>query len=54
MKPLVKVQSDLPKEESSLSWKENPAAKKLLDVLASLLAKEYVQTARENPEIFSK
>lgn len=56
MTPLVKAKSDLPKEEASLSlsWQENPAAKKLLDVLVSLLKEEYIQTAKENPEIFSK
>ena len=38
----------------SLDFKENPAAKKLLDVIVSVLAEEYIQTAKENPEIFSK
>ena len=56
MAPLVKATSDLTEEESSLSlsWKENPAAKKLLDALVSVLVKEYTQTVKENPEIFSK
>ncbi len=49
-----KVKPDLSKEEVSLSWKTNPAAKKLLDSLVSILSKEYIQTAKENPEIFSK
>ncbi len=45
-----------PSEEASLSlsWKENPAAKKLLDALVSILTEEYIQKAKENPEIFSK
>ncbi len=38
----------------SLNHSENPNAKKLLDVVVSILAEEYVQTARENPDIFSK
>lgn len=52
----TKTRSDLLEEEASLSlsWKENPAAKKLLDVLVSILKEEYIQTAKENPEIFSK
>jgi hypothetical protein len=52
----VKTKPDLSKKEASpsLSWKENPAAKKLLDTLVSILSKEYIQTAKENPEIFSK
>ncbi len=38
----------------SLNHSENASAKKLLDVVVSILAEEYVQTARENPDIFSK
>ena len=38
---------------SSLNWKENPAAKKLLDNLVQILAEEYVEKAKQNPEIFS-
>jgi hypothetical protein len=30
------------------------AAKKLLDVIAAILAEEYVQTARQNPDIFKE
>lgn len=55
MAPVIKATSDLPKETSpSLSWKENPAAKKMLDVLVSILKEEYIKVAKENPEIFSK
>ena len=39
---------------SSLNWKENPAAKKLLDALVLTIAEEYVEKAKQNPEIFSK
>ncbi len=35
----------------SLSWAENPAVQKLLDVVASIIAEEYIQTARQNPEV---
>ena len=38
----------------SLNHSENPAAKRLLDVLVAILAEEYIQIAKENPEIFSK
>lgn len=37
----------------SLNLSENPAVKKLLDVIVLSLAEEYIQTARENPEIFT-
>jgi hypothetical protein len=38
----------------SLNHSENPATKRLLDVLVSILAEEYIQKAKENPDIFSK
>lgn len=55
MAPLVKV-SETPEEEGSqsLDYRENPAAKRLLDVIVSILAEEYIQVAKENPDIFSK
>jgi len=37
-----------------LNWKENPAAKKLLDAIVSSLAEEYIETAKQNPDIFTK
>lgn len=37
----------------SLNYTENPAAKKLLDAIVSILAEEFIQTAQQNPEIFT-
>ena len=37
----------------SLNYFENAAAKKLLDVIVSILAEEYIQTAKQNPDIFT-
>ncbi len=37
----------------NLSWKTNPAAKKLLDSLVQIIAEEYIEKAKQNPEIFS-
>ena len=56
MAPAVNALPDLPEENASLSlsWKENPVAKMLLDALVSILKEEYIQTAKNNPEIFSK
>lgn len=52
----IKAISDLTNDTSftSLSWKENPSAKKLLDVLVFILKEEYIKIAKENPEIFSR
>ena len=38
----------------SLTWIENPEVQNLLDVLVSIIAEEYIEIARQNPEIFSK
>ena len=35
-------------------WTNNPDIQKLLDVIASILADEYVQIAKQNPKVFSK
>ncbi len=33
-------------------WPDNPAVQKLLDVVAAIIAEEYIQTVRKNPEVF--
>jgi len=43
-----------PINDSSLNWKDNPAIQKLLDVVAQILAEEYIETAKNNPEFFTK
>lgn len=56
MATLVEVEKSSGEEGDaiSLNFSENPATKRLLDVFVSILADEYVRTAKENPEIFSK
>jgi len=36
-----------------LSWKSDPATQKLLDVIAYIIANEYVCAVKENPTLFS-
>ena len=36
----------------SLSWIENLSVQKLLDVVVSIIAEEYIQIARQNPDVF--
>ncbi len=36
----------------SLSWIDNPSVQKLLDVVVSIIAEEYVQIAKQNPDVF--
>ncbi len=37
----------------SLNWSDSPSVQKLLDVVISIIAEEYIQVAKQNPEIFS-
>lgn len=41
------------KEPISLNWKDNPSVQKLLDTIASIIADEYIQIAKQNPDTFS-
>ena len=36
----------------SLNWSDSPSVQKLLDVVVSIIAEEYIQIAKQNPEIF--
>ncbi len=36
----------------SLIWVDNASVQKLLDVMVSIIAEEYIQIAKQNPEIF--
>ena len=38
---------------ASLSWIDNPSVKKLLDAVVSIMAEEYIQIAKQNPDIFA-
>jgi len=40
-------------QPASLNWIDNPSVQKLLDVVVSIMAEEYIQIAKQNPEIFS-
>ena len=37
----------------SLNWLDNPSVQKLLDVLVSIIAEEYIEIAKQNPDLFS-
>ncbi len=51
---LANESSNVNKGQSNLNWKDSPSIQKLLDVIANIIATEYVQTARENPTVFLK
>lgn len=37
----------------NLNWVDNPSVQKLLDVVVSIIVEEYIQIAKENPDVFS-
>ena len=37
----------------SLNWSDSPSVQKLLDVVVSIIAEEYIQIAKQNPDLFS-
>ena len=39
--------------KENLNWKDNLSVQKLLDVIASIIADEYIQIAKQNPDTFS-
>lgn len=56
---MANLAEDLPNPQDNdfqvdLNWKSNPAAKSLLDTIVSILAEEYIETAKQNPNIFTK
>ena len=40
-------------QQERLTWTDNPDVQKLLDVVVSIIAEEYVQVANENRDVFS-
>ncbi len=36
----------------SFDWIDNPSIQKLLDVVVSIIAEEYIRIAKENPDVF--
>ncbi|MFC1632424.1 hypothetical protein ACFL2I_07715 [Candidatus Omnitrophota bacterium] len=38
--------------KKTLNWNDSPSVQALLDVVASIIAEEYIQIAKQNPEIF--
>ena len=37
----------------SLIWSDNCSVQKLLDVVADIIAEDYIEIAKENPDLFS-
>lgn len=41
-------------ERISFNWQDSPSIKQLLDAISSIIAQEYIQIAKENPDIFQE
>lgn len=41
------------KEGISFNWSNSPAIQRILDVISSILAEEYITIAKQNPIVFS-
>jgi len=50
---LVEVKEIGAKKETC-NWKDSPSIQRLLDVISSILAEEYIMIAKQNPEVFIK
>lgn len=48
----IKENTRLENEYRTLSWKDSPSVQRLLDVIAFIVALEYVQIAKQNQEVF--
>ena len=35
-----------------VSWQDSPSIQRFLDVIAEIIATEYIQTAKQNPDVF--
>lgn len=49
----IKKNTEETNHNINLSLVDNPAVQNLLDVLVSIIAEEYIDVARQNPDIFS-
>ena len=41
-----------PRNDVRYNWLDNPDVQKLLDVIASIIADEYIQIAKKNKDVF--
>ena len=41
-------------EQKKLSWQDSLPVQRLLDVVSSIIAEEYIQTVKQNPTVFTE
>jgi hypothetical protein len=42
------------KEKVSFNWQDSSSVQRLLDVITSIIAEEYITVAKQNPTVFSE
>jgi len=47
-------QTDSLNNRPKLNWTDNPEVKELLDIIASIIAEEYIEIAKNNQNVFIK
>jgi hypothetical protein len=51
---LIETKEKTQKETGVLfCWKDSPSIQRLLDTISSIIAEEYVQITKNNPELFT-
>lgn len=50
---IVSSRQTAPRKDAELNWTDNPDIRDLLDVIALIIAQEYIEIAKQNPEIFT-
>ena len=50
----IASQPSVARNDIMFNWKDNPSIQKVLDTIASIIADEYIQIAKQNPDVFTK
>jgi len=48
---IVSSQQAAPRKDAELNWTDNPDIRDLLDVIASIIAQEYIHIAKQNNDM---
>ncbi len=48
----TKLLNNLEIQQTNLNWADNLSVQELLDVVASIIADEYIEIAKENKDVF--
>ncbi|MCK9573664.1 MAG: hypothetical protein M0R20_04645 [Candidatus Omnitrophica bacterium] len=51
---LIENKGNVTGNKATFSWKDIPSMQRLLDVISSILAEEYIIIAKQSPDIFLK